>query len=99
MKRPMQAIRRTIKLIMPAFVVRNIPVALATDENYLPYLKVVVNSILANTKNGNIDLLVLNDGLGADVQQGFVGHFAGVPNLSIRFVDVGEAGRSSSPTM
>ena len=80
--------------IRPAFAERNVPISVATDENYLPYLKVVVRSILANTKNGNIDLLVLNDGLATDAQQGFIGSFTGVSNLSIRFIDVGDAVRS-----
>ena len=80
--------------IKPAFAERNVPISVATDENYLPYLKVAVRSILANTKKGNIDFLVLNDGIGADAQHAFIGSFTGVSNLSIRFIDVGDAVRS-----
>jgi hypothetical protein len=49
--------------IRPAFAKRNIPIAVSTDENYLPYVKVLVNSIVASTKSGNPDILILNDGL------------------------------------
>ena len=77
--------------IKPAFAERNVPVAMATDENYLPYLRVVVNSILAHAKKGNIDLLVLNDGIDAGRQQDFIDGFKGTDNLSVRFVDVGNA--------
>ena len=79
--------------IKPAFATGNVPVAMATDAKYLPYLDVAVNSILANTKNGNIDLLVLIDGIGEDVQRDFIGRFTGVSNLSIRFIDLGVAVR------
>ena len=46
--------------IRPAFAERNIPVALATDENYLPYVKVLLRSIVANTK-WNLDFLILGN--------------------------------------
>lgn len=39
--------------IKPAFAERNIPVALAADENHLPYAVVTINSLVANTKSGN----------------------------------------------
>lgn len=82
--------------IKPAFAERNVPVAMATDENYMPYLRVVVNSILAHAKKGNIDLLVLNDGIDAGRQQDFIDGFKGTDNLSVRFVDVGNAIRSTA---
>ena len=80
--------------IRPAFAEHNLPIAVATDENYLPYLQVIVNSILSNTKNWNIDLLVLNDGLSADAKSDLISRFDDVQNISVRFIDVGDAVRS-----
>jgi len=80
-----------LKDFKPAFAERNVPVAFSTDENYLPYLRVAINSIVANAKDANLDIIVLVNGMGADLQRGFLARFSGVRNLSIRFVDVGDA--------
>lgn len=77
--------------IRPAFEERNVPVALSTDGNYLPYLDVVLRSIVANSQKGNLDILILHDGIGADARHGFTDRFKDVGNLSVRFVDVGDA--------
>ena len=74
--------------IKPAFKERNIPVALSTDENYLPYVKVVINSILLHTQSGNVDVLVLHNGLPPQQVESFLADFAGAQNASVRFVNV-----------
>ena len=76
--------------IKPAFVERNVPVALATDENYLPYLKVAINSAIARSPGSNLDIIVLH----ADIPEGaildFTAGYAGVGNASVRFVDISD---------
>ena len=74
--------------IKPAFAERNIPIALSTDENYLPYVKVVVNSIISCTKSGNIDILILHNGIPPQEIDLFLVDFAGVQNASVRFVNI-----------
>lgn len=81
--------------IRPAFAERNVPVALSTDGNYLPYLEVVVRSIVAHPQTGNLDILVFHDGIDADARRGFTDRFKDVGNLSVRFVDVGDAVKST----
>ena len=81
--------------IRPAFAERNVPVALSTDGNYLPYLEVVLRSIVAHPQTGNLDILVFHDGIDADARRGFADRFKDVGNLSVRFVDVGDAVKST----
>ena len=73
--------------IRPAFAERNIPVAFATDENYLPYVKVLLRSIVANTK-WNLDFLILGNHLSEAAQAALKESFAQCENVSIRFIDV-----------
>ena len=74
--------------IRPAFATRNIPVVFATDANYLPYLAVAINSLVANTTSGNLDVLVLHAGIEEETRAEFLKGFAGRQCLSLRFVDV-----------
>ena len=76
--------------IKPAFAVRNVPVALATDDNYLPYLKVAINSAIANSPGSNLDIIVLHAGIAEDAILDFTAGYAGVGNASVRFVDISE---------
>ena len=76
--------------IHPAFAERNVPVVLATDENYLPYLKVVVNSAVANAAGSNLDILVLHSGVDEGLIQAFISRYAGLANVSVRFVDMSD---------
>ena len=78
------------KDIKPAFTERNIPVAISTDENYLPYVKVLINSIVASTKSGNLDILILNDGLTQEKEREFLKDFKGQNGVSIRFLNIGK---------
>lgn len=76
--------------IQPAFAERNIPVALATDENYLPYLKVTINSAIASSPGSNLDIIVLHAGITEDAILDFTAGYAGVGSASVRFVDISE---------
>ena len=64
--------------IRPAFGERNLLVVMVSDGNYLPYLRVVLRSILASTTSRNLDVIVLHDGLGRQrldaVAEGFLGN-------------------------
>ena len=81
--------------ISPAFAERNIPVALATDENYLPYLKVTINSAIASSPGSNLDIIVLHAGIQEDAILDFTAGYASVGNASVRFVDISdELGKS-----
>lgn len=75
--------------IKPAFEKDNIALAFTMDGNYLPYLAVTLRSIIANRKRGNLDVLVLGDGISAERQQEWGREFEQVEGLSIRFIEVG----------
>ena len=74
--------------VKPAFAERNVPVALATDENYLLYLKVTINSAIASSPGSNLDIIVLHAGIPEDAILDFTAGYAGVGNASVRFVDI-----------
>lgn len=76
--------------IKPAFAERNIPVALATDANYLPYVAVTINSLVANTKSGNLDVLVFHAGIGESSREDFLKGVRKDERVSVRFVDIGD---------
>lgn len=74
--------------IAPAFDNGNVPIAFNVDENYLPFLKVTISSILANTPDRNLDILIFHNSLPIECQNNFASNYLGVKNLSIRFVDI-----------
>ena len=74
--------------IKPAFADRNIPVVFATDENYLPYVKVAVNSAVANAAGSSLDILILHSGIDGGSIRAFIARYAGLERVSVRFVDV-----------
>ncbi len=76
--------------IHPAFAERNVPVVFATDANYLPYLKVTINSAIANAGGSNLDILVLHSGVDEGLIQAFISRYAGLANVSVRFVDMSD---------
>lgn len=76
--------------VKPAFAERNVPVALATDENYLSYLKVTINSAIASSPGSNLDIIVLHASIPEDAILDFTAGYAGVGNASVRFVDISD---------
>ena len=72
--------------LKPAFEKDNIAIAFAVDKNYLPYLKYAIKSLVANRKQGNLDILVLH--VGELDGSSLAAYFKDTQNLSIRFVDV-----------
>ena len=91
MKRQKKANLSACSGLKPAFAERNVPVALAADENYLPYLKVAINSAIASSPGSNLDIIVLHAGMPDDAIQTFTAQYAGHGNASIRFLDVSGA--------
>ena len=72
----------------PAFERDNVAIAFAVDQNYVPYLKYAIKSVVANCKRGNLDIIVLHAGeLDA---RAISEYFKGKPNLSIRFMDISD---------
>ena len=74
----------------PAFNRQNIPVVLATDENYLPYAAVTINSLVSNAKRGNLDVLILHAGISESARAGFLKGVRKGEHVSVRFVDIGD---------
>ena len=74
--------------IRPAFAERNIPVVFSTDENYLPYVNVAINSAVANSAGSNLDVIVLHSGVSDVAIRAFAAQYAELSNVSVRFVDV-----------
>lgn len=80
----------------PAFAARNIPVALSTDINYLPYVGVLMTSILDHNKTDNFDFIILHQVITQDIQKDFIERFSESGRVSIRFIDVGEIVKTAS---
>ena len=82
--------RMNASRLQPAFNRQNIPVALAADANYLPYVAVTINSLVANTKSGNLDVLVFHAGIGESSREDFLKGVRKDERVSVRFVDIGD---------
>lgn len=65
------------------------PIAISTDENYLPYTKVLISSIAASSK-GKIDLMVLHCGISEDKTSSLIDWASRKigSRFSVRFIDV-----------
>ncbi|HEB7538874.1 TPA: DUF4422 domain-containing protein, partial [Campylobacter coli] len=77
-----------IQEITPAFEENNIPIIFSCDDNYLPYLTVILYSIKKHSnKDYNYDICVLYDALnqaGMDKIKKFIQDV----NISVRFVNI-----------
>ena len=82
--------------IRPAFATRNIPVVFSTDENYLPYVKVAINSVVVHSADRNLDIIVLHSGINDEAIRDFTAQYASLQNVSVRFVDVSKGVRASA---
>ena len=74
--------------IKPAFAERNVPVVFSTDENYLPYVSVALNSAIANSDGCNLDVIVMYSDIRDEVVQAFIARYIGSVNVSVRFVEI-----------
>lgn len=65
-----------------------IPVVLASDNNYVKYLAVAIESIVKNSsKNYNYDLIVLSDGIEARKREVLISAYQRAENIRIIFVE------------
>lgn len=73
--------------LKPAFSENNVVVSLASDDNYVKFLFVVLASIRANAApDKNYDIIILSDGISREHRAAIVGEI-GQENISVRFVD------------
>lgn len=74
--------------IIPAFDSRNIPVVMASSNEYVPFLSVVLNSIQKNSKaSDNYDIIVIGKNI-SDYRKKILSDMVqAYDNFSIRFID------------
>lgn len=76
--------------LKPAFSSNNVPVAVSCSNRYVPYISVLLQSIIENsTQKYNYDIVILNKDYSEHNKQ-ILEAQCKLPNFSIRFVDVNE---------
>lgn len=74
--------------LMPAFEQNNVPVVLAANDLYAPYVGVFIRSLLDHAgENHNYDIIVLTRDISEENQRLLKSLAAGLANVSIRFYD------------
>lgn len=74
--------------ITPVFTEKTVPIVLAADNKYVPYVTVTINSILQNANPSyNYDIIVLNSNIRIENQTKLKEKFE-TTNVSIRFFNV-----------
>ncbi|RTJ02368.1 hypothetical protein C3H99_09460, partial [Campylobacter jejuni] len=74
--------------IAPAFIKDNIPIVFSCDDNYLPYLTVILHSIkMHSSKDCNYDICILYDLLNKE-NMNKIKNFIQDINISIRFINI-----------
>ncbi len=72
--------------LYPAFEKNNIPVVLAADDKYVPFVTVMLRSMIENSSaENNYDVVILHSGISGKHQKDIHEEFAASRNLSIRF--------------
>ncbi|MBL0690155.1 MAG: glycosyltransferase family 8 protein [Alphaproteobacteria bacterium] len=75
--------------IKPFTSKNNIPIVLATDNNYSKYMSVAIESIIKNsTTDNNYDFIILDGGIKETVWTKIKGQFKGLNNFSLRRIDM-----------
>lgn len=75
--------------IMPVFASNAVTVAFASDENFVPYMSVMICSIVDHSSlSRNYDIIILHRNISSSSQQLLSTIIADRPNFSIRFLDV-----------
>ena len=68
---------------------QNVPIFLACDENYVPYLDVAIISIIKNaSKDNNYEIIILKSDITRESQKKLLKHSH--DNITIKFYDVKE---------
>ena len=76
--------------INPSFQENLIPIVIAADNNYVPYVTVMLRSLIQNANpKYNYDIIVLNSNISPDNQLALKSEFSINKNMSLRFINVG----------
>ncbi len=77
------------KQIEPAFKENNVPIILPSDNNYVPFLGVILHSLLAHTSaDKNYDIFILSQNINSYNQNRLRKLVQGHENVSLRFCDM-----------
>ena len=75
--------------VKPAFTKNNIPITLAANDFYVPYLATTITSIVKNASNGNnYDIIVMQRNFSDDSKRRLLNIISGKKNCSLRFIDI-----------
>lgn len=75
--------------IHPAFAQNNIPVVIAADDKYVPYVTVMLRSVVENSSpENNYDFIVLHSSITPKHQKAIQEEFRDYVNFRIRFYEV-----------
>ena len=75
--------------VKPAFTKKNIPITLAANDFYVPYLATTITSIVKNASNdNNYDIIVMQRDFSDDSRRRLLNIISGKKNCSLRFIDI-----------
>lgn len=75
----------------PAFDEHNVPVVMASSNEYVPFLGVLLSSIIANASGeNNYDIIVLSNGISPTNRQILETVLEKRPNFALRFIEVSQ---------
>lgn len=76
-------------IIVPAYGKNGIPIIMASDNRYVPYLSVTLASILAHTKKTkNYDIIILENNISKHNKEILLSQTNGLKNVSLRFYNL-----------
>lgn len=75
--------------VKPAFTKNNIPITLAANDFYVPYLATTITSIVKNASNdNNYDIIVMQRNFSDDSKRRLLNIISGKKNCLLRFIDI-----------
>lgn len=75
--------------LYPAFEKNNIAIACSSDEKYLPYTMVMINSLLSHAShNYNYDIVIIEDAIKENSKDIIKKYFQKYSNFSVRFFNM-----------
>ena len=74
--------------VAPAFENDNIPVILAADNNYVPFVSTLLLSLQAHCRRGNYDVIVITKDISQGNRQRLINQVKANKNFSLRFIDL-----------
>ena len=86
---PIAFIESTQETVMPYYSENNIPIVMTTDENFVPYVAVTIQSIVKNSSSkNNYDIVVLHDGIYEISKKRLLEVIQAKNNFIIRYIDI-----------